>query len=384
MIRTGHRRRRHRRRQIARRSLALLGLGALLLAPSAAGVPGDPTPPEITVATFGTLGENGWYRSNVSVIWTVTEPEGPPLSTSGCDAKTLTADTVGTTFTCSATSDGGTTSKSKPIKLDKTAPAVSGAADRPPDASGWYNRALTVSFSGTDGTAGIEACSSAGYSGPDNATASVSGTCRDKAGNVGTAAVSFKYDATAPTVSRVRTKPGNRVAHIAWKGSTDTQHVEVMRSPGMKGAPETVVYQGSAPSYRDTGLTAGRKYVYTVAVYDEAANRAVQSISFVARGALLDPAPGESVKSPPLLVWKRVKGAGYYNVQLMRGRRVLSAWPTRARFQLRRSWVFRGQRYRLRPGVYRWYVWPGLGRLSAGRFGHLLGGSSFVVTAPNG
>jgi hypothetical protein len=375
MIRTGHRVRRQRRR-----CFALLGLGALLLAPSAAGVPGDPTPPEITLATYGTLGENGWYRSNVSVIWTVTEPQGPPLSTSGCDAKTLTADTVGTTFTCSATSDGGTTSKSKTIKLDKTAPALSSAApDRAPDANGWFNRALTVSFSGTDGMSGIQACSSVAYNGPDSPTASVSGSCRDGAGNVGNGAFSFKYDATAPTISSVRTKPGNRVAHVAWKASADTGRVEVTRSPGFKGAAATVVYRGSAPSYRDKGLTAGRKYLYTVAVYDDAGNRAVQSVSFVARGALLNPAPSESVKSPPLLTWTPVRRASYYNVQLRRGGLVLSVWPTRTRLQLRRSWVFRGRRYRLRPGVYRWYVWPGIGPLSAGRFGRLLGGSTFVV-----
>ena len=373
MIRTGHRVRRHRRR-----CFALLGLGALLLAPSAGGVTED-LPPSITPVTYGTLGANGWYTTNVTVNWRI---EPLPLTSSGCDARTLVADTHGTRLTCSATFAGGVEiTVNKTILLDKTAPTVGGAADRPPDANGWYNRALTVSFSGTDGTAGIEACSSLGYSGPDNATASVAGACRDKAGNVGTAAVSLKYDATAPTVSRVRTKPGNRVAHVAWKASADTGRVEVTRSPGIKGAAATVVYRGSAPSYRDKGLTAGRKYLYTVAVYDDAGNRAVQSVSFVARGALLNPAPSESVKSPPLLTWTPVRRATYYNVQLRRGGLVLSVWPTRTRFQLRRSWVFRGRRYRLRPGVYRWYVWPGLGPLSAGRYGRLLGGSTFVVAA---
>jgi hypothetical protein len=377
MIRTRHRVRRH-----GRQCFAVLGLGALLLAPAAAGVPGDPTPPEITVVTYGTLGENGWYRSNVTVIWTVSEPQGPPLSTLGCNAWTGTTDTARTELKCEAWSDGGYAANIKIVRIDKTAPAPSGAApDRPPDANGWFNRALTVSFSGTDGMSGIQACSSVAYNGPDSPTASVSGTCRDRAGNVGNGTFSFKYDATAPTLVRVRTKPGNRVAHIAWKASADTRRVEVMRSPGMKGAAETVVYRGSAPSYRDKGLTAGRKYLYTVAVYDDAANRAGQSVSFVARGRLLNPAPGESVKSPPLLTWTPVKRATYYNVQLRRGGLVLSVWPTRTRLQLRRSWVYRGRRYRLRPGVYRWYVWPGLGRLSAGRYGPLLGGSTFVVGA---
>jgi hypothetical protein len=29
--------------------------------------------------------------------------------------------------------------------------------------------------------------------------------------------------------------------------------------------------------------------------------------------------------------------------------------------------------------VYRWYVWPGFGRISAARYGRLLGSSTFVV-----
>jgi hypothetical protein len=359
-----------------RRYLALLGLGALLLAPSAASVNEDPVP-SITPVLFGTLGANGWYTSNVTINWVV---QPLPLSMSGCDAKTLATDTPGTRFTCSATFSGDVEiTVTKTIKLDKTAPAVSGAADRQPDANGWYNRPLTVSFAGSDGTAGIEACSSGGYGGPDNPTASVSGTCRDRAGNVGAAAISFKYDATAPTVTGVRTKPGNRIADIAWNASADTRLAELVRSPGVKGAAETVVYRGSAASHRDTGLTAGRKYRYTVAVYDEAANRSSRTLDYLARGALLNPAPGESVSSAPLLVWTPVRRATYYNVVLVRARKVYSAWPVQARLQLPKSWIFRGQRYRLRPGVYRWYVWPGFGRLSAGRFGRLLGGSSFVV-----
>jgi hypothetical protein len=73
-----------------------------------------------------------------------------------------------------------------------------------------------------------------------------------------------------------------------------------------------------------------------------------------------------------------VRGASYYNVQLVRGNRILSVWPTGPKLTLAHSWVFQGHRYRLRRGVYRWYVWPGFGRLAAARYGHRLGGSSFV------
>jgi hypothetical protein len=177
----------------------------------------------------------------------------------------------------------------------------------------------------------------------------------------------------------VTAKLGNRSAQVAWRKSTDTRVVEVLRAPGRKGQGETVVYRGSETGFRDTGLLVGRKYEYRVAGVDEAANRAEHKVNLIATGPLLSPVPGERVTSPPKLVWTAVKGAGYYNLQLFRGRKVLSAWPVRSGFQLRRTWVYNGRRYRLRPGVYRWYVWPGRGRISANRYGRLLGSSTFVV-----
>jgi hypothetical protein len=117
-----------------------------------------------------------------------------------------------------------------------------------------------------------------------------------------------------------------------------------------------------------------------VTAFDQAANSANQSVVVTAAGALFTPAPGAKVSTPPRLVWTRLRHAKYYNLQLIRGRKVLSAWPVRPGFQLRRTWIYNGRRYRLRPGVYRWYVWPGIGRRSAARYGRLLGSSTFVMT----
>lgn len=341
-----------------------------LLVPQAAG-----TPPEITVTIYGTLGSNGWYRSNVTINWAVAGAE----TSTGCNAVTLTADTLGTKVTCSAVSGGDETTKSVTIKLDKTPPSAAPIPGRPPDANGWYNRPIAVSFAGADATAGMEGCSSSQYAGPDNAEAVVSGTCRDLAGNVTGASFAFKYDATAPTLLAVTAKRGNRSAEVAWRKSTDTSAVEVLRAPGRGGAGETVVYRGPATVYRDIGLVVGRKYEYRVAALDDAGNRGEQKLDLVATGALLSPTPGERVTSPPYLAWTPVKGASYYNVQLIRGRKVFTAWPAKPSFRLRRAWVYNGRRQQLRPGTYRWYVWPGYGRISAARYGRLLGSSTFVV-----
>jgi hypothetical protein len=370
---------RWRSRPVGRLRLALIAaVVGLLLVPGAGAVPGDPTPPTITPIVFGTLGLNGWYVTQVTLNWRVEDPESPDYSTSGCDAKTLTADTAGTKITCSAASDGGETIVSRTLKIDRTSPGVGGAAARGPDANGWYNRPVTIAFSGTDATSGVGPCSSVGYAGPDNPAAVVTGTCRDNAGNLGSGAFSLKYDTTPPTVGSLRTKAGKGSAEVSWIASPDTRLVEVMRAPGVNGSPFSVVYRGTASRFRDSGLAAGRKYTYQVAVLDEAANRFGQTVKHVGTGALLFPAPAQRVTAPPRLAWAPVKGAAYYNVQLFRGTRVLVAWPATTSLQLQRTWVMNGRRYRLRPGRYRWYVWPGFGRLAANKYGARLGGSTFV------
>jgi hypothetical protein len=351
----------------------------LVIAPSAGGVPGDPTPPVVTPVYSPAFPSTGWYRGSVTLSWLVVDPESIILSTTGCGTQTFTTDTPGTPVTCSATSDGGTQNGTVKIKLDKTAPAVSATAARVPDMNGWYNRPITFSFSGTDLTSGIASCSPPShYGGPDISAAAVVGSCADVAGNVGNATVPFKYDATAPTLFAVTAKLGNRSAHVSWRKSTDTQIVEVLRAPGRRGEGETVVYRGAATGYRDTGLVVGRKYEYRVDAIDQAANRSTKEIELVATGPLLSPAPAARVTSPPRLVWISVRRASFYNVQLFfRGRKVLSAWPARPSFRLRRTWTYDGHRYRLRPGAYRWYVWPWFGRT---RYGRLLGSSTFVVS----
>ena len=93
---------------------------------------------------------------------------------------------------------GNTGAHSFALSYDATAPQVTGAsASRGPDHNGWYNHALSVSFTGADATSGVDSCTETTYSGPDSVNASVTGTCRDRAGNTSAAgAFGFQYDAT--------------------------------------------------------------------------------------------------------------------------------------------------------------------------------------------
>jgi len=84
----------------------------------------DPTPPLLVPQVEGRLSNGDWYTSDVSVRWDVQDPQTPISAQTGCDTVTVTDDTTGTTFTCAATSEGGTSTASATVKRDATPPTL--------------------------------------------------------------------------------------------------------------------------------------------------------------------------------------------------------------------------------------------------------------------
>lgn len=171
----------------------------------------DASAPVITPSVTGTLGNDGWYTGDVQVSWSVTDPDGPVTSTSGCDPVTVANDTNGQAITCTATSAGGTAPGTVTIKRDATAPTASASQAPAANAFGWNNTNVTVSFTGTDATSGIASCSAAVLLGNEGANQSASGTCTDVAGNTSAAATvnGVNIDKTAPTISGAATTSPN-------------------------------------------------------------------------------------------------------------------------------------------------------------------------------
>jgi hypothetical protein len=109
-------------------------VAAVALVPAAA-LSSSVAPPSITLHVSGREGDNGWYVSDVTVSWTVSDPTGIS-SSSGCDPQTLTSDTPGTTLTCSASNRAKpplSNAVSVTIKIDRTPPRLSGVSDTPGD-----------------------------------------------------------------------------------------------------------------------------------------------------------------------------------------------------------------------------------------------------------
>jgi hypothetical protein len=109
---------------------------------------------------------------------------------------------------------------------------------------------------------------------------------------------------------------------------------------------------------------------------------AVTLVRQARRAVLFAPLAGARLTTPPLLAWRAVPLARFYNVQLYRqGRKILTLWPYRPRLQLRSRWTHEGQVYRLRPAAYAWVVWPAFGTRANPRYGRMLGRSTFRIVA---
>ena len=87
---------------------------------------GDTTPPVITPIVTGTLSPSGWYTSDITVRFTVSDPESEIVSTSyGCGVtSTFTSDFILASPMCEAASHGGTASVSVPLRRDTTPPQI--------------------------------------------------------------------------------------------------------------------------------------------------------------------------------------------------------------------------------------------------------------------
>jgi hypothetical protein len=223
--------------------------------------------------------------------------------------------------------------------------------------------------------------------------AAVTFTARDAAGNVATKRVVITVlpigrpapapDLTPPAnPSRVTARPGDHRLHLSWLPTRDTAYVTVTLSLAGTASGPREVYRGSAHRSLLRGLRNGSSYRILLVAWDRAGNRSKGIVRRATPRAELLGAPrnGQQLTSPPLLRWAPVGEADYFNVQLWHGnQKLLSAWPSVAHLQLARSWVFDGRRRGLAAGVYRWYVWPGIGHRAEARYGALLGSRTFVV-----
>jgi hypothetical protein len=343
----------------------------------------DATPPVATAAPDRGADANGWYNHGLTISWSSSDLVSGIASCSSTTYAGPDSDSVGRSGIC--TDGAGNTSSPVPFgfRFDSTPPTgITASPARPPDHAGWYNRPFAVKWSGSDALSGIASCTNATYGGPTNSATDLSGTCTDHAGNTsGAVGYGFKYDSTPPAFDGLSLTPRDDAVTLRWRTSGATAF-EVTRKPGIAGAASSVVYDGAGSSFADRRVDNYVRYTYVVTAEDGAGNELARSAAAMPMPVLYAPRPGTRISSGsrPLLAWRPARTAPYYNVQLwLDGRAVGSWWPARPRLKLPARWRFAGAAHTLQAGSYTWYVWPGRGSRRLGKYGRLLGKSTFVV-----
>ncbi len=366
----------------------------------------DTTPPALTGPGNLTVEADGPAGTRVSFAVTASDGGLPLLPGAvGCSSASAAQFGLGTTrVTCSATDaagNAGTTSFTISV-VDTTAPSINA-----PEASFTATSARGILRSDRDIAAYLAKITATDLVSATTLTTTMPDTlpigstrivvtAKDAAGNQAQKAVTLTVlplgnqapppDFAPPgPVRRAKAQTGDHRIVLTWALPTDADlaSVRVVRSKVGTTLTRTV-YRGLGTRLTDGGLQNDAAYRYTLVATDRAGNSSrsiVVSATPKAR-LLASPAAKARITRPPLLRWAPVSSASYFNVQLYRnGAKILSAWPGRARLQLTSRWNYGKRGFSLEPGVYTWYVWPGLGRRAEARYGEPLGRSSFVVTA---
>jgi hypothetical protein len=343
----------------------------------------DATAPVVSIAPGRGPDANGWYNHALRIAWTALDP------TSGIDSCTSLlysgpdSGAVGRTGGCTDRAGNASAPSTFRFRFDSTAPGgVAVIPARPPDHDGWYNHPLPIRWFASDLLAGIASCTSLTYGAPDETGGRLVGGCTDRAGNRSVSLpFALRYDEEPPAFTSLKLQGLDGAVAARWR-ATGASHILITRSPWTGTAAKSDVYSGGGSAFSDRKVENYVRYRYTLTASDPAGNVVQRNAYATPLPVLYAPRPGArlGVHARPVFAWRPAKKARYYNFQLwVDGRRAGSWWPTRARLRLPSRWSLDGETQRLEPGTYTWYVWPGRGARKLGRYGALLGKSTFVV-----
>jgi hypothetical protein len=234
----------------------------------------DPPPPPVDMVPPTIMGEAdpagnaaGWNNTDVTVSFTCTDADSGVAS---CSAPTtLSMEGANQSVTGTATDVAGNSASAtvSGISIDKTAPSITASRSAAPNAAGWNNGAVTVSFACADGLSGMASCSADQTLSSEGMGQSASGMAMDIAGNAASVSEGpINIDMTAPVLSVA----GGGVFYV-------DQNVDAtcMATDALSGVSSTTCGSVSGPAYQ---LGVGT-FPLAASAVDNAGNIATGSVT---------------------------------------------------------------------------------------------------------
>jgi hypothetical protein len=272
----------------------------------------DQTAPTTTATLSAPANGNGWHNANVVVTLDAVDDAGGSgvaeilYVTTGAQFGVGTAQ--GTSVSIGINTEGTTTvvfaardadgnqeaAQTLTIKLDKTAPTITGQRLTPANAAGWNSGDVQVGFTCSDAGSGIAFCSNVMTLSIEGANQAVTGTATDRAGNSASFTVGgINIDRTPPVVTTSRTPPAN--------------------AAGWNNTDVTVTFDASDAL---SGLTAGSPAQRVTVLSTEGANQSASlTVSDLAGNSTTSTAGGINIdKTPPVVTVTGVAAGAVYSL----------------------------------------------------------------------
>ena len=261
---------------------------------SLSGSAADTGAPASTIMITGRAGNNNWYVSDVTINITATDSgssvkeihyqvDGSGTVVPG-DAAEISLTSSGThTVDYYAVDNAGNEEQphhTVTIMIDKTRPDITASASPLPNAAGWNNKDVTVTFTCSDSPSGIAQCPGPVTVSTEGADQDVTDTAVDQAGNEASASVRLNIDKTQPGITAAVSK---NPSTDGWNNTDVT--VTFTCSDALSGiasctSPVTVTTEGSDQVITGTAVdNAGNTATATVTLNIDKTPPAINSLS---------------------------------------------------------------------------------------------------------
>lgn len=163
--------------------------------------PIDIIPPDIEAAIVPAPNADGWNNTDVMVNFSADDKGGSGLM-SVSDPVAVTTEVKDYYVEGTAEDNAGNTASAGVyVNIDKTLPMIEAVPDRAPNADGWYNDEVVISFNASDeGGSGLKSVTLPITLSTDGKDQLISGSAEDYAGNMASDDILISLDQVAPVI----------------------------------------------------------------------------------------------------------------------------------------------------------------------------------------